>query len=171
MPKMKQKTISMNHSPTLNSVLMVEEVLKDAGELGGIGHRVVHGGEAFREPTLLTPEVLDVIRKQFALAPLHNPPNLLGINVTLEACPNVNDSSRFMGPASINQVRYFNMHPTGKFHRSERLEAMMQKGGVAECGKAQNCVEVCPKGIPLIDSIGAVARDTTKHMIFRWLLG
>ena len=63
--------------------------LKDAGELGGIGHRVVHGGEAFREPTLLTPEVLDVIRKQFALAPLHNPPNLLGINVTLEACPNV----------------------------------------------------------------------------------
>ena len=89
----------------------------------------------------------------------------------LEACPNVNDSSSFMGPAAINQVRYFNMHPTGRLQRTERLEAMMQKGGVAECGKAQNCVEVCPKGIPLIDSIGSVARDTTKHMIVRWLLG
>ncbi len=63
--------------------------LRDPRELAGIGHRVVHGGEAFRQPTLLKPEVLDVIRKQFALAPLHNPPNLLGINVTLEACPNV----------------------------------------------------------------------------------
>jgi succinate dehydrogenase / fumarate reductase iron-sulfur subunit len=89
----------------------------------------------------------------------------------LEACPNVNDSSQFMGPAAINQVRYFNLHPTGQHQRTERLESMMQRGGVAECGKAQNCVEVCPKSIPLIDSIGHVARDTTKHMILRWLLG
>jgi succinate dehydrogenase / fumarate reductase iron-sulfur subunit len=89
----------------------------------------------------------------------------------LEACPNVNDSSHFMGPAAINQVRYFNLHPTGQHQRTERLESMMQRGGVAECGKAQNCVEVCPKSIPLIDSIGHVARDTTKHMILRWLLG
>jgi succinate dehydrogenase / fumarate reductase iron-sulfur subunit len=76
-----------------------------------------------------------------------------------------------MGPAAINQVRYFNLHPTGQHQRTERLESMMQRGGVAECGKAQNCVEVCPKSIPLIDSIGHVARDTTKHMILRWLLG
>lgn len=89
----------------------------------------------------------------------------------LEACPNVNDSSNFMGPAVINQVRYFNMHPTGKLHSSERLEPMMQRGGVAECGKSQNCVEVCPKEIPLLDSIGAVARDTTKRMLLKWLLG
>ncbi len=89
----------------------------------------------------------------------------------LEACPNVNDSSQFMGPAAINQVRYFNLHPTGQHQRTERLESMMQRGGVAECGKAQNCVEVCPKSIPLVDSIGHVARDTTKHMILRWLLG
>ncbi|MFW5740525.1 MAG: succinate dehydrogenase iron-sulfur subunit [Myxococcota bacterium] len=89
----------------------------------------------------------------------------------LEACPNVNDSSSFMGPAVINQVRYFNIHPTGKLQQRERLESMMQKGGVAHCGKSQNCVEVCPKGIPLIESIGFVARDTTKHMILRWLMG
>lgn len=89
----------------------------------------------------------------------------------LEACPNVNDSSSFMGPAVINQVRYFNLHPTGKLQQGERLESMMQEGGVAECGKAQNCVEVCPKAIPLVDSISSVARDTSKHMIVRWFLG
>ena len=89
----------------------------------------------------------------------------------LEACPNVNDSSSFMGPAVVNQVRYFNMHPTGRHQRTARLESMMQRGGMAECGKAQNCVEVCPKSIPLVDSLGHVARDTTKHAILGWLLG
>ena len=89
----------------------------------------------------------------------------------LEACPNVNDSSSFMGPAAVNQVRYFNMHPTGHLQKRARLEAMMKKGGIAECGKAQNCVEVCPKAIPLIDSLGAVARDTSLHLVFGWLLG
>jgi succinate dehydrogenase / fumarate reductase iron-sulfur subunit len=88
----------------------------------------------------------------------------------LEACPNVNDSTSFMGPAVVNQVRYVNLHPSGKLHARARLEALMGKGGIAECGKAQNCVEVCPKQIPLVDSLGAIARDTTRHMIFGWFL-
>ena len=46
----------------------------------------------------------------------------------------------------------------------------MGEGGIAGCGKAQNCVEVCPKEIPLVDSIATVSRQTTKHMLFRWLL-
>jgi len=88
----------------------------------------------------------------------------------LEACPQFNDSSAFIGPAAINQVRLFNLHPSGAMHKKARLETMMGKGGVADCGKAQNCVEVCPKDIPLVDSIAVVARDTTKHMLFGWLL-
>jgi succinate dehydrogenase / fumarate reductase, iron-sulfur subunit len=88
----------------------------------------------------------------------------------LEACPQVNDASKFVGPAALNQVRYFNLHPSGKMHAADRLEAVMGEGGVADCGKAQNCVEVCPKEIPLIDSIAVVSRDTTKHMLFGWLL-
>jgi succinate dehydrogenase / fumarate reductase, iron-sulfur subunit len=88
----------------------------------------------------------------------------------LEACPQVNDSSSFIGPAAINQVRLFNLHPSGKMHAPERLEALMGDGGVADCGKAQNCVEVCPKEIPLVDSIAVVSRQTTKHMLFGWLL-
>ena len=88
----------------------------------------------------------------------------------LEACPQVNSHSDFIGPAAINQVRLFNMHPSGKMHAAERLETLMGPGGIADCGKAQNCVEVCPKEIPLVDSIAVVSRQTTKHMLFGWLL-
>ena len=87
----------------------------------------------------------------------------------LEACPQFNDSSPFIGPSAINQVRLFNLHPSGKMHKNVRLDSMMGEGGVADCGKAQNCVEVCPKEIPLVDSISVVARDTTKRMLFGWL--
>lgn len=88
----------------------------------------------------------------------------------LEACPQINDSSSFIGPSAISQVRLFNLHPSGKMHSAERLEALMGDGGVADCGKAQNCVEVCPKEIPLVDSIAVVSRQATKHMLFGWLL-
>ncbi len=88
----------------------------------------------------------------------------------LEACPQVNDRSPFIGPAAINQVRLMNLHPSGKMHASERLETLMGVGGIADCGKAQNCVEVCPKEIPLVDSIAAVSRATTKQLLFGWLL-
>lgn len=63
--------------------------LKDSDVLYGIGHRVVHGGESFHEPTLITDTVLDTIREQIPLAPLHNPPNLLGIEVTVARQPEI----------------------------------------------------------------------------------
>jgi hypothetical protein len=85
----------------------------------------------------------------------------------LEACPQYNDSSEFIGAAALNQVRLFNLHPSGAMHKNERLDSVMGEGGVADCGKAQNCVEVCPKEIPLVDSISVVARDTTKRLLVR----
>jgi len=88
----------------------------------------------------------------------------------LEACPQYNDASPFMGAFALNAVRLFNMHPSGAMHKNERLDAVMGEGGVSDCGKAQNCVEVCPKEIPLVDSIASVARDTTKRLLFGWLL-
>ena len=87
----------------------------------------------------------------------------------MEACPQVGPQSSFIGPAAISQVRLFNLHPSGKMHATERLETLMEPGGIDGCGKAQNCVEVCPKEIPLVDSIAAVSRQTTKHMLFGWL--
>jgi succinate dehydrogenase / fumarate reductase iron-sulfur subunit len=88
----------------------------------------------------------------------------------LEACPQIHPGSDFVGPAAISQVRLFNLHPSGKMHAPERLDTVMGSGGVEGCGKAQNCVEVCPKNIPLVDSIAAVSRATTKRLLFGWLL-
>jgi succinate dehydrogenase / fumarate reductase iron-sulfur subunit len=88
----------------------------------------------------------------------------------LEACPQVNAAGDFIGPAALNQVRLFNLHPSGKMHENERLDAVMGEGGVEGCGKAQNCVEVCPKEIPLVDSIASVGRATTKRLLLGWLL-
>lgn len=85
--------------------------------------------------------------------------------VCLEACPNVNEKSPFIGPFAISQVRLFNEHPTGKMNKHERLEALMEDGGIADCGNSQNCVQSCPKGIPLTTSIAHMNKETTKHAI------
>jgi acetate kinase len=61
-----------------------DKIIEDASELLGIGHRVVHGGETFREPVLIDAGVLAAIRKLIPLAPLHNPANLLGIEAAQE---------------------------------------------------------------------------------------
>jgi succinate dehydrogenase / fumarate reductase iron-sulfur subunit len=82
----------------------------------------------------------------------------------------VNSGSAFIGPAPISLVRFYNLHPSGRMHAGERLDAVMGAGGIEDCGKAQNCVEACPKEIPLVDSICAVGRDATKRMLFGWLL-
>ncbi|MCA0969884.1 succinate dehydrogenase iron-sulfur subunit [Halobacillus litoralis] len=80
--------------------------------------------------------------------------------VCLEACPNVNSKSDFIGPAPLSQVRLFNSHPTGALNKSERLQTIMDEEGLMGCGNSQNCVQSCPKGIPLTTSIAALNRDT-----------
>ena len=79
----------------------------------------------------------------------------------LEACPQVNEHSPFQGPASIAQVRLFNIHPQGLKQKNERLRIMMQEGGISGCGNAQNCVRVCPKELPLTESIAEINKETS----------
>lgn len=81
----------------------------------------------------------------------------------LEACPQVNERSSFVGAAAISQVKLFNSNPIGKNLKKDRLLRMMQKGGVSECGNAQNCVQVCPKKIPLTQSIADVGREVSTE--------
>lgn len=56
-------------------------VINDPAEIDVVGHRVVHGGESFSKTSIITEEVKEKIRNLFSLAPLHNPPNFLGIEV------------------------------------------------------------------------------------------
>jgi succinate dehydrogenase / fumarate reductase iron-sulfur subunit len=54
-------------------------------------------------------------------------------------------------------------------HRENRLRALMGAGGIQDCGKSQNCVEVCPKSIPLTTSIAEMFRETTFQAIKDWV--
>ncbi len=88
--------------------------------------------------------------------------------VCVEACPNVNEKTDFIGPYAISQVRLFNAHPTGELNKDERTATLMEDGGIEGCGNSQNCVKVCPKGIPLTTSIAAMNMETTKLMFKKW---
>ncbi|MFN8586522.1 MAG: succinate dehydrogenase iron-sulfur subunit [Candidatus Eisenbacteria bacterium] len=85
----------------------------------------------------------------------------------MEVCPQYNTRSDFIGPAPLAQARLFNAHPTGRMNAHERLDAIMGRGGIVDCGNAQNCVEACPKEIPLTEALGELGKQTTVH----WLKG
>lgn len=82
-----------DHSTALRAItefLMDKEkgVIKNASEISAIGHRVVHGGDKFSETIIIDENVKKTIRDLFSLAPLHNPPNLTGIEVAENIFPN-----------------------------------------------------------------------------------
>ena len=81
----------------------------------------------------------------------------------VEACPQYSSGNNFLGAAAISQSRLFNMHPTAKNMAGERLDTLMQEGGIADCGNAQNCVEACPKSIPLTESIANLGKQVSKQ--------
>lgn len=74
----------------------------------------------------------------------------------------------YVGPHAISQVIRFNTHPLGKSSAAERLDALMEEGGIQLCGNAQNCVRVCPKNIPLTTSIALAGRATTLRLLRKW---
>ena len=84
-------------------------VISSKHEIGGIGHRVVHGGEEFKESTLITDRVVKSIEKTSELAPLHNPPSLSGIR----ACAKI--------LKGVKQVAVFDT----SFHQTMPEEAFM----------------------------------------------
>ena len=85
----KKTTVVADHKSGMRLVVELlsdsrRGVIADPGDIDAIGHRVVHGGEDFHQPTLISADVLAVIEKNIPLAPLHNPANLDGIRVAQE---------------------------------------------------------------------------------------
>ncbi|KEH97945.1 acetate/propionate family kinase [Clostridium massiliodielmoense] len=73
----------------LNALINEEYgVIKDMAEISAVGHRVVHGGEKYAESVLIDSEVMKALEEFIKLAPLHNPPNIIGINACKELMPN-----------------------------------------------------------------------------------
>ncbi|WIF94604.1 acetate/propionate family kinase [Caminicella sporogenes] len=83
-----------DHKDALKLVLdaLVDEkhgAIKDMSEINAVGHRVVHGGEKFSGSVVIDDEVIKALEECIELAPLHNPPNLMGIRACQELMPNV----------------------------------------------------------------------------------
>ena len=83
-----------NHQDAIKLVLeaLIDETygaVKSMDEIEAVGHRVVHGGENFASPVIITEEVKNAIKGCFDLAPLHNPANMMGIEACEEILPNV----------------------------------------------------------------------------------
>jgi acetate kinase len=85
-----ERTAMPDHHTGLQHIAQVlagSGALTDASELLAVGHRVVHGGEAFHAPTVVDDEIIEAIQKVIPLAPLHNPANLDGILVARTLFP------------------------------------------------------------------------------------
>lgn len=87
------KNVPMNdHKDAIAQVLAAirdneHGVIRDMSEIGAVGHRVVHAGERYSESVLITESVISTLEECIELAPLHNPPNLLGIRACQELMP------------------------------------------------------------------------------------
>ena len=82
-----------NHKDAIKLVLEalvdpVHGVIKSMDEISAVGHRVVHGGEKYSDSVLINDKVLQSIKDCIVLAPLHNPPNIIGIEACKELMPN-----------------------------------------------------------------------------------
>ena len=119
--------------------------IKSMDEIGAVGHRVVHGGEGFSKSVVIDDAVKKVIRDCFDVAPLHNPPNMMGIEACQELMPNVKHVAVFdtafhqtMTPANFMyalpyevyekyKVRRYGFHGTSHFYVAHRAAEMLGK--------------------------------------------
>jgi acetate kinase len=87
-----------NHREAIKNIfvkLRRTRTVRDLSAIKIIGHRVVHGGEEFKEPVLLSGEIIRRLKKYSKLAPLHNPPNILGIEICRELLPQAKNVAVF----------------------------------------------------------------------------
>ena len=145
----KQVEVEMkNHSEAFQILiqeLIENHIVNDLSEIKGIGHRVVHGGEYFQESAIVDESVIEKIAELSALAPLHNPPAVVGIRAAMEVVPNATQVVVF--DTSFHQtmeretylyalpmswyrdykVRKYGAHGTSHKYITERMEGVLGK--------------------------------------------
>ncbi len=149
--QIKKETLSIqDHTVGLQEVarLLTDQdvgVIKNPDEIHVVGHRVVHGGENFSSTMIITEEVKEKIKKLFPLAPLHNPPNYMGIEVAEKIFTSAKQvavfdtafhqtkspvSYRIAIPNSFyteHQIRNYGFHGTSHKYVSEKAAEYLQK--------------------------------------------
>lgn len=145
----KQVEIEMKNHAEAFQILIKElidnNIVSDLSEIKGIGHRVVHGGEYFKNSVVITEDVIKKIEELSSLAPLHNPPAVVGIKAAMEVVPNAIQTAVF--DTSFHQtmekenylyalpkswyedykVRKYGMHGTSHKYITKRMEEILGK--------------------------------------------
>lgn len=139
-----------NHGDAIRMVIdaLVDSehgVIDSMGEISAVGHRVVHGGEAFSGSVIIDEQVIEAINTCADLAPLHNPPNIIGINACREIMPDVPMIGVFdtafhqtMPPHAYlyalpyklyqkHKIRRYGFHGTSHKYVAQRAAAMLGK--------------------------------------------
>jgi acetate kinase len=92
--KYRKESECPNHTMALDLIIKTltdpeHGVLEDIGQISAVGHRVVHGGENFTRSVLIDEDVVEAVKSVQHLAPLHNPPNIAGIEAVRAVLPDV----------------------------------------------------------------------------------
>lgn len=153
-PKQTHQISMPTHSEAIRGVfnLLLNGALKSMDELDAVGHRVVQGGDIFKESVLVTDEVIEQIASLSDLAPLHNPAHVLGLKAVKEVLPNIPQVAVFdtsfhqtMKPEAYryaipedqytrNKIRRYGFHGTSHKYVSEECAKLIgKKGKIITC--------------------------------------
>lgn len=152
-------------------------VMSDPSGIAAVGHRVVHGGADITESVLIGPEVIDIIKQMFVLAPVHNPANLNGIEACSELLPGTPQVAVFdtafhqtMPPSSYlyglpyemyeeHRIRRYGFHGTSHRYVSMIASQMLAEGGIdaadqriITCHLGNGCSMAAIKGGQVVDT-------------------
>lgn len=171
-----------DHKDAIKLVLesLVDEehgVIKSMSEISAVGHRVVHGGEKYSESVLITEEVINSIKECITLAPLHNPPNIIGIEACKELMPSTpmvavfdtafhqtlpKEAYTYSIPYELYKkygIRKYGFHGTSHKYVSNKLSEVMNRNiedlKVVTCHLGNGCsLSAVKNGISIDTSMG-----------------
>ena len=175
-PKQVHEISMPTHSEAIRAVfdLLLNGALKSMDELDAVGHRVVQGGDIFKESVLVTDEVIEQIAALSDLAPLHNPAHVLGLKAVKEVLPNIPQVAVFdtsfhqtMKPEAYryaipedqytrNKIRRYGFHGTSHKYVSEECAKLIgKKGKIITCHLGNGAsISAIDNGICIDTSMG-----------------
>jgi acetate kinase len=141
-----------NHHEAVDALLTHLEdgkqgILTDMNEIGGVGHRVVHGGEHFRTSVVVDSNIREILESTKKLAPLHNPPNLMGIDVCTRLMPGVPQVAVF--DTAFHQTMQAFAYTYAIPYRYYKEDHVRRYGfhGISHCYVAHRTAEILQKNL------------------------
>jgi len=186
-PETRFESAVSDHTDAVRAMarLLIEgdgQVLNSLDEIEAVGHRVVHGGEAFSASVVVDDDVIAAIERCADLAPLHNPPNLAGIRGALKALPGkpqvaVFDTAfhqsmprrafLYAVPKELYEchgVRRYGFHGTSHYYVATRAAQLLEGMGRAKASEA--CIVTCHlgNGCSMTAVVGGKCVDTSMGL-------